>query len=75
MRTEDFFMAISSINLTSHLISFLYMNKSDVPETHSRHLASRAQFKTFCKLNADKKVTFFELHCLSFDYMYFLWKK
>mmetsp|Transcript_8536 Transcript_8536/g.11755 ORF Transcript_8536/g.11755 Transcript_8536/m.11755 type:complete len:101 (+) Transcript_8536:615-917(+) len=50
---DDFFMAISSINLTSRLMSYLHLNDDRVmPQSHYRLQASRQQFKQFLKLQS-----------------------
>ena len=54
-------MAISSINLTSRLMSFLHMNEGkNMPASHARR-ATRLQFKLFAELLSQSKLVFFEL--------------
>ena len=73
---EDFFLAISSINLTSFMMSYFYMNQNvNVPNSHLRIRATRANFKTFCDLNAQSKSTFFVIHSLAFVYLFTKWRK
>ena len=73
---EDFFVAISSVNLTSYMMSYLYMNQgTNMPTSHYRVRAGRPQFKTFCDLNAQSKSAFFVLHSLAFIHMFTLWRK
>jgi len=51
------------------------MNKEDVADENKRVRAGRKEFKQFCKLNAQSKRTFFELHCFAFCYFSMLWKR
>ena len=76
LEKEDFFLAIASINLTSYMQSYLYMNEGvNVPSSHTRVRATRSHFKTFCEVNAQTKKAFFVLHSLAFMYMFTLWRK
>ena len=76
LEKEDFFLAISSINLTSFMMSYFYMNQHvNVPSSHKRIRATRVHFKNFCDLNAQSKRTFFVLHGLAFVYLFTLWRK
>lgn len=72
---NDWFLAIGSINLTSHLISYLRMNKANAPETHQRKLATRRAFKNFCRLNARDKKTFYEINAQMLMFLYASWLK
>ena len=67
-------MAISSINLTSRLMSYLHMNegKNMLPNHNLR--AGRFQFKLFSELSASSKLTFFELQSLAFLYLFHFWR-
>ena len=70
----DFFIAVSSINLTSHLMSYLHMNDSrSMPASHDRR-APRLQFKLFAELLSQSKLTFFELNSLAFVYLFHFWR-
>ena len=72
---EDFFMAISSINLTSRLMSFLHMNDGkNMPGSHARR-ATRLQFKLFAELLSQSKLVFFELQSLAFLYLFHFWRQ
>ena len=69
-------MAIASINLTSYMQTYLFMNEGvNVPSSHTRIRASRSHFKTFCAVNAQTKKAFFVLHSLAFMHMFALWRK
>ncbi|TNV79206.1 hypothetical protein FGO68_gene3408 [Halteria grandinella] len=75
--SEYFFFALSSINITTFLINFLFLGKDiykqqSIP-TFEVPMATKDQFKTFCRLNQDSKQTIFELHCYALRYLYILW--
>ena len=60
-------MAISSINLTSRLMSYLHMNeRKNMPTSHNNLRASRFQFKLFSKLSCSSKQTFFQMDAVPF---------
>ena len=72
---EDFFMAISSINLTSRLMSYLHMNEGkNMPGSHDIR-STRLQFKLFAELLSQSKLAFFELQSLAFVYLFYLWRQ
>ena len=76
LEKEDFFLAIASINLTSYLQSYFFMNEGvNVPSSHTRIRATRSHFKTFCEINAQSKKAFFVIHSLAYMYMFQLWRK
>ena len=54
--------AISSINITHHIVIYFYLNDGDVAPSSTKLRAGRTQFKRFCKLNYMNKKTFFELN-------------
>lgn len=72
-KTETFFTAITSINITHSLITYLYMNKVEVTEQSKKIRAGRKQFKKFAKLNAESKKTFYELHSFFFMTLFKIW--
>lgn len=72
---EDWFIAISSINVTSQLITYLHLTTEPVPLSHLNLKAARPQFKNFARLNAKDKRTFFELHNHAFRLLFTVWKK
>ena len=74
-KTETFFTAISSINLTHMLITYFFMNKEEVAEQQKKVRAGRKQFKRFCALNAKNKKAFFELHAYAFISLFNEWLK
>ena len=49
---ETFFFAISSINVTHLLITYLYLNRDEVADEARRVRAGRKQFKRFAFLNS-----------------------
>ena len=50
---DDFSIAISSINLTSHLMSYLHMNEGkQMMASHYRVQASRSQSKLFYQMQS-----------------------
>ena len=68
-------MAISSINLTSRLMSYLHMNEGkNMPTSHNNLRAGRFQFKLFSELSCSSKLTFFELQSLAFLYLFHFWR-
>jgi len=71
---EDFFIAISSINLTSRLMSYLHMNSHmNMPASHNLLRAGRLQFKLFSKILSESKQAFFVLQSKSFLYLFYHW--
>ena len=70
---EDWFTAITCINLTSHLMSYFHISRGNMPETHERLKAGRAAFKMFCQLNSANKKTFFEIQSQALIYTYHSW--
>ena len=72
-KTEFYFFATSSINITHFLIAFLYMNSEEVSYLHRKVRAERRHFKHFCILNAKRKGTFFELNALALIFLYKRW--
>ena len=68
-------MAISSINLTSRLMSYLHMNEDrNMPASHYRLMAGRSQFKTFSELQSQSKQAFFVLQSESLKFLYYRWR-
>mmetsp|Transcript_25046 Transcript_25046/g.24519 ORF Transcript_25046/g.24519 Transcript_25046/m.24519 type:complete len:98 (+) Transcript_25046:33-326(+) len=51
------------------------LNKESVPDDGLKVQAGRREFKSFCKLNALNKKTFFEIHCYAFRFLYLLWSR
>lgn len=72
-KTDTFFLAISSINISHMLVVYLYMNKADVADHTKKLRAGRKQFKRFARLNSMSKKAFFELHAFLMTYLYKLW--
>eukprot|EP00347_Sterkiella_histriomuscorum_P023455 403334575 len=75
VNTSDFFIAISSFNITHMLMVFLYMNKEEVQQQMKKTRASRKQFKKFAVLNQKSKLTFFELNSFMLIFVYKQWLK
>ncbi|CDW82828.1 engulfment and cell motility elm family protein [Stylonychia lemnae] len=73
-KTETFFTAITGINIAHSILTYLYMNKNEVANQVKKLRAGRKQFKTFAKLNARSKQTFFELHAFVFIRTFQHWK-
>lgn len=71
----DFFIAISSFNITHMIMVFLYMNKEEVLDHMKKTRATRSQFKKFAYLNQKSKLTFFELNSFMLIYVYRQWCK
>jgi hypothetical protein len=59
---KDWLLAIKSINLTSYLVSYLYMSKGHSPAEHDRVKAGRRAFKNFSRMNSKEGRAFFELY-------------
>lgn len=73
-KTDTFFFAITSINITHLLITYFYLNKSEVSEESKRLRAGRKQMKRFVRLNAENKRAFFEIHSFAMIYIYKTWQ-
>ena len=72
----DFFIAISSINLTSRLMSYLHMNSHmNMPASHNLLKAGRFQFKLYSKMLSESKPAFFVLQSEAFLYLFYHWIK
>ena len=74
-KREDWFIAISSINVTSQLMTYLHLSTELVPLSHLKLTAARPQFKNFARLNSKEKRTFFELHNCSFRLLFAIWQR
>jgi ELMO/CED-12 family len=72
-KTETFFIAITSFNLTHMLMIYLYLNKHEVAEESKRLRAGRKQLKRFARMNASSKRAFYELHCFLMIFTFKLW--
>mmetsp|Transcript_2684 Transcript_2684/g.4521 ORF Transcript_2684/g.4521 Transcript_2684/m.4521 type:complete len:218 (-) Transcript_2684:182-835(-) len=67
--------AISSINMTHHLLIFLYMNEAEVANQYTKIRACRNAVKCFSKLNWQDKRTFFELNSFGLRHLHLTWLK
>ena len=66
-------LAVSSINITHHLMVFLHMHDHEVSENYRRVIAGRNQFRVFCHLNYISKRAFFELHRYALLNLHYTW--
>ncbi|TNV74012.1 hypothetical protein FGO68_gene4949 [Halteria grandinella] len=71
---DNFFFAISGINVTHMLIVYFYLNKSDVPPDSIKLRAGRVQTKNFCQMNSLSKSTFYEIHSFALQILFKMWK-
>eukprot|EP00347_Sterkiella_histriomuscorum_P014814 403359427 len=71
--SQYFYIALSSVNITTFLIGFFYLNKELLSPTFMRRRANKQEFKNFCRINLNHKKTFFELHCYCLRFLYMLW--
>jgi hypothetical protein len=67
--------AISSINITYFLISYLHMSNDKFIPKDIKLRANQKQFKRFCKLNCFSKKTFFEMNSYGVRYLFKEWSK
>ncbi|CDW75978.1 engulfment and motility protein [Stylonychia lemnae] len=73
--SSNFFIAITSLNITHMIIVYLYMNREEVQDRLKKLRAGRKQLKKFAFLNQKTKSTFFELNSFMLQYVYHLWIK
>ena len=72
---SDWFLAISSVNISSTLLTYLYLSTEPVAFSHMKLKAGRVHIKNFARLNAKDKKTLFELHNLIFRSLFANWKR